>query len=76
MKIDLAARRREQKLTQAELGDKVGIAQRTIAAYESGERRPSIEVAMRLGEVLGFPWAELYEDAENSGKEEERKDDF
>ena len=73
MKIDLAAKRRERKLTQAELGDMVGIAQRTVAAYESGERRPSIEVAMRLGEALEFPWAELYEDKVN---EEGQKNDF
>lgn len=65
MKIDLAAKRKERKMTQAELGDRIGIAQRTVAAYESGERRPSIEVAMKLGEVLEFPWAELYEDRES-----------
>ena len=70
MKIDLAAKRRERKLTQAELGDMIGIAQRTVAAYESGERRPSIEVAKRLGDALGFPWSALYEetDGESGGR--------
>lgn len=62
MKIDLAARRKEKGLTQAELGAEIGMAQRTVAAYESGERRPSIDVAKRLGEALDFPWAELFED--------------
>ena len=72
MKIDLAARRKEKGLTQAELGAEIGIAQRTVAAYESGERRPSVDVAKRLAEALDFSWAELFE---GDDEEEERKDE-
>ena len=32
--MDLAAKRKEHGLTQAELAQRVGIAQRTVAAYE------------------------------------------
>ena len=59
---DLAAKRKEHKLTQAELAQRVGIAQRTVAAYECGERRPSVEVAKRLARELGSPWTEFYDE--------------
>ena len=71
MKIDLAARRKEKGLTQAELGAEIGIAQRTVAAYESGERRPSVDVAKRLAEALDFSWAELFEGDEEEGQADE-----
>ena len=72
MKIDLTAKRKEKGLTQAELGAEIGIAQRTVAAYESGERRPSVDVAKRLADALDFSWAELFEgDDEEEGQADE-----
>ena len=62
MKTDMAAKRKEHKLTQTELGQLCGVAQRTVAAYESGERRPSVEVARRIGATLGFPWTDFFEE--------------
>ena len=62
MKTDMATKRKEHKLTQSALGQICGVAQRTVAAYESGERRPSPEVAKRIGAELGFNWTEFYED--------------
>lgn len=67
MKIDMAARRKERKLTQSELGQLCGVAQRTVAAYESGERRPSPEVARKIGEALGFSWTVFFEDDAEGG---------
>ena len=56
--------RRAHKLTQAELGQIVGVSQRAIAAYESGERKPSAKIMNRLMRVLEIPledaWAMLY----------------
>ena len=69
MKIDMAAKRKEHKLTQSELGQICGVAQRTVAAYESGERRPSPEVARKIGEALGFPWTAFFEDDAEGGAE-------
>lgn len=60
--IRLAEKRRERKMTQAELAARVGVSQRAIAAYELRERRPSVETAKRLGEILGYPWAEIFEE--------------
>ena len=63
-KSALAARRKEKGLTQAELAQRIGIAQRTVAAYECGERRPSVDVAKRLARELGMNWTEFYDDGE------------
>ena len=60
----MAARRKEKGLTQAELAQRIGIAQRTVAAYECGERRPSVDVAKRLARELGMNWTEFYDDGE------------
>lgn len=44
--------RKSQGFTQAELGKKVGVSQRTISNYESGERHPSRRVASRFCELF------------------------
>ncbi len=64
MKKDMAAMRKEHKLTQAELAQRVGIAQRTVAAYEAGERRPSIDVAQRMAVELECSWTDFYDELE------------
>ena len=62
----LAAMRKRQKLTQAELGQRVGVSQRAIADYESGDRKPSPKVMNRLIRELDIPidmaWKMLYND--------------
>ena len=58
----LAARRKEKGLTQAELAARVGIAQRTVAAYECGERRPSVDVAKKMAKELDIPGTTYFEE--------------
>lgn len=62
----LAEIRKGKKLTQAELGQLVGVSQRAIAAYEAGERKPSPRVMNRLIKELDMPldvaWEILYSD--------------
>ena len=58
----LAARRKEKKLSQAELAARVGIAQRTVSAYECGERRPSVDVAKKMAKELDIPWTIYFEE--------------
>ena len=48
----LKQRRRSLNLTQAELAQKVGCATITLQKIEQDERRPSIDIAQRLAEVL------------------------
>ena len=44
--------RERKKLTQAELAAKIGVMQSTVARYESGERLPSVFVALKIAEIL------------------------
>lgn len=58
----MAKARKEKGLTQAELAQLLGITQRMVAAVEAGERRPSVDLAKRIGQVLDIPWMEFFED--------------
>ncbi len=52
------------EMTQAELGERVGVTRQTIAAIEQGKYSPSLEVAFRIAQIFGKPleavfiWAE------------------
>ncbi|HKN78235.1 MAG TPA: helix-turn-helix transcriptional regulator [Lysobacter sp.] len=47
-------------MTQAELGERVGVTRQTIAAVESGKYSPSLESAFRIAEVFGKPLEEVF----------------
>ena len=57
----LVAYRKAKGMTQTELGQRVGVSQRAIAAYEAGERRPSVKVMNRLIAELGMPLEQAWE---------------
>lgn len=42
-----------QDMTQAELGQRVGLTRQTIAAIEQGRYSPSLEVAFRMAHIFG-----------------------
>jgi transcriptional regulator with XRE-family HTH domain len=44
--------RQEKRWTQAELGEKVGVHQKQVSAYERGANVPSTEVLIKLAEVF------------------------
>ena len=43
------------EMTQAELGQRIGVTRQTIAAIEAGKYSPSLEAAFRIAEVFGVP---------------------
>lgn len=47
--------RTEQDLTQEMLAEKIGCAVPTLRAFETGKRRPSRDMALRVAEVLDIP---------------------
>ncbi|WP_150309074.1 helix-turn-helix transcriptional regulator [Planctomonas psychrotolerans] len=53
-------RRRERRLTQAELADQVGVSRHTIMAVEQGDYAPSVYLALRIARVLGGTVEELF----------------
>lgn len=56
----LLVKRKETKLTHEGVGIAINISPSSYSMIEAGHRRPSVEVAMKLGRLLGFNWWELY----------------
>lgn len=48
------------EMTQAELGDRVGVTRQTIAAIEQGKYSPSLEVAFRIAHIFGKPLEDVF----------------
>jgi transcriptional regulator with XRE-family HTH domain len=46
--------RKKKKLSQAKLGKRVGVHDRTISAYEQGRIKPSLEVFLNILNVGGY----------------------
>ena len=61
----MARLRKKKGLTQAEFAQALGVSQRMVAAIEAGDRRPSVELAKKIGQKLGFWWTEFYEEEES-----------
>jgi putative transcriptional regulator len=52
------------EMTQAELGERIGVTRQTVAAIEQGKYSPTLETAFRIADVFGvrldeaFQWVE------------------
>lgn len=52
------------EMTQAELGEKIGVTRQTVAAIEQGKYSPTLETAFRIADIFSvglddvFRWAE------------------
>lgn len=49
------------EMTQADLGDRVGVTRQTIAAIEQGKYSPSLEVAFRIARVFDKPLETVFQ---------------
>ena len=58
----IIAKRKEQKLTQAQLAEMTGINRGMISRLESGDYTPSIDQLQSIAEVLNFEVVDLFED--------------
>jgi transcriptional regulator with XRE-family HTH domain len=72
----LAALRKERKLTQQALADKVGVHLSQIRRYESGETQPTLEVIRRLAIALSVSADMLIFDKDERGPDEELRLQF
>lgn len=52
MKNKIAKFRKEIKMTQQELADKVGVTRQTIISLEFGRYNPSLELAYKITKTL------------------------
>lgn len=48
------------EMTQAELGEKIGVTRQTIAAIEQGKYSPSLEAAFRIAQIFDKPLEEVF----------------
>lgn len=60
--MTIQERREAKGYTQKRLADEVGCTQTAISLIESGERSPSVKLAKKIGQILGFNWIDCYEE--------------
>ena len=49
------------EMTQADLGDRVGVTRQTIIAIEQGRYSPSLEIAFRIAQVFQVPLDDVFQ---------------
>lgn len=49
------------EMSQAELGERIGVTRQTIAAIEAGKYSPSLEAAFRIAKVFGVPLEDVFQ---------------
>jgi len=54
-------RERHGAMTQAQLGDAVGVTRQTVIAIEQGRYSPSLESAFRIARVFGLDVEDVFE---------------
>jgi putative transcriptional regulator len=52
------------EMTQAELGEKIGVTRQTVAAIEQGKYSPTLETAFRIADIFGVTLEEVFRWAE------------
>lgn len=55
-------------LTQEKLAGVVGASRQMIGLLENGSAKPSVKLAKKIANVLGFEWTRFYEDGETQHK--------
>jgi putative transcriptional regulator len=55
VKNRLKVLRAERDMSQADLGDALGVSRQTINAIETGKYDPSLPLAMKIGRLFGQP---------------------
>lgn len=60
MRIQLIKARKQALLTQAEIANKLGIARAAYAHYERGTRTPSIDMALKIADILGCKVEDIF----------------
>lgn len=59
--IDLRVIRKKRGMTMKQLGELTGLSESYISLLENMERRPSVDAAKKIAEVLEFPWFRFFD---------------
>jgi len=57
--------RLEQKWSQADLGDRLGVSRQTINAIETGRYDPSLPLAFKIADLFHAPIEEIFSNQNN-----------
>lgn len=49
------------EMSQADLGQRIGLTRQTVAAIEAGKYSPSLEAAFRIAQVFQVPLGEVFQ---------------
>ena len=71
--MNLKKIRKERGMTGAKLGEKAKISISTLSMIETGRRRPSVNLAKRLGLALGVDWTLFFEESGGNETEDAKK---
>lgn len=53
--------RKDKNMTHEQVAARAGITRHYYTMIANGNRRPSVEVAKRIANVLGFDWTRFFE---------------
>jgi transcriptional regulator with XRE-family HTH domain len=70
---NIARLRKEKALTQAELGEILGVSNQAVSKWESGMTMPDIMLLPEIAKVLGITLTDLYGISDKDAKEESSK---
>lgn len=62
MKNKIRVLRAEQKWSQAELGERIGVSRNSINAIENGKHEPSLGLAFKIAKQFGLAVDQVFED--------------
>ena len=71
--IDLKAIRKERGLMQNQLEEKANVSVSALSMIETGRRRPSVNLAKRLGAALGVVWTLFFEETGGNEAKDAKK---
>lgn len=52
--------RKQMKMTQAQLAERLNVAQSTVASWERGARRPDLDLVPQIAEIFGVSVNDVY----------------
>ena len=61
MNVELKRLRLDSSKTMKELSNELDISESYYCLIENGERKPSVEIAKKIANALGFDWTLFYE---------------
>lgn len=69
----ISERRKVKQLTQQQLADKLGISNKAVSKWETGQGMPDISIIPVLGEILGVTVDELLNGEQSSCEKTDKK---